>query len=101
MVKTLYANNSDKLPVILSSQTINLIQNKFLVPDDINIARFLINIRKHITASPEVSNQTAYYLITSGNTPISPVEEMSSVYSKHKEACGFLYLCIEKEDMYG
>ena len=95
MIKDQYP---EKLPVILESNTIDLTQNKYLVPGDITVTKFLIEIRRHM---PSISSETAYYLITSKNIVLSPTEEMSLAYAKHQEDCGFLYLHVEKENTYG
>nr|QBK86016.1 MAG: ubiquitin-like protein [Marseillevirus LCMAC101] len=86
------------LPVILESKTIDLTRNKFLVPNDVTITKFLIEIRKHMFS---ISSETAVYLITSDNTVVSSTDEMSLVYSRHKEECGFLFLHVEKENVFG
>ena len=106
LVKTLQVRFPEKLPIILESKTINLTKNKFLVPIDINVSIFLLKIRKHISSTSDQSqseydSRVMYYLITSNNTVVSCTDEMNSIYFRHREDCGFLYLHIEKENSYG
>ena len=98
LCEAIETRHPSKIPVILESKTIDLSQNKFLVPDSTTVAYFLMNIRNHITSIPD---QAAYYLITGNGIMLTPTDYMRIVQSKHKEECGFLFVHVEKENMYG
>lgn len=86
------------IPIILESKTIELEKNKFLASNNITVATFLKQLRSHLFS---ISDQTAYYLMTSDGKMLTPTEELSLVQARHKEECGFLYLYVEKENLYG
>jgi len=90
--------HSSRIPVILESKTIKLNKDKFLSPDNITVAIFLKEIRNHLVS---ISDHTAYYLITSDGKMLTPTDEMSLVQIRHREECGFLFLRVEKENLYG
>ena len=98
LVEMIQIEHPTKIPVILESKTIALEQDRFLVPDDITISGFLKKIRARLDS---ISDHTAYYLITSSNIVLTPSDEINLIYSRHREKCGFLFLHVEKENVYG
>ena len=101
LVEMIQIHHPTKIPVILESKTIELELSRVLVPDNITIASFLKKIRNHLRPDGSMSDQTACYLITDNNILLSPSDEISIIYSRHREKCGFLFLHIEKENLYG
>ena len=94
-----------------------LLPNRFLVPADITVGKFVYEIRKHMKLSPE----KAIFLFVNNvlpptgknippfaaNTnphdtpPLSTAELMSHIYNKYKDADGFLYITYSGENTFG
>ena len=71
-------------------------RNKYLVPEDLTMAQFLYVIRKRIKITPEKS----IYLFVH-NHIIPGNQLLSSVYEKHAEEDGFLYITYSGENVFG
>ena len=87
-------SNPDRLPVIVEkhsqsySTTPDLKETKFLVPHDLNIAHFKLQIRKRM---PGFDSNSLLYLFFGGNT-LNLSELMKVAYEKYKDEDGFLYV---------
>ena len=69
---------------------------KYLVPNDLTIGQFIYVIRKRIHLTPE----QAIYLFVDGTIPQSN-ETINTVYHKHKDKDGFLYISYTNENTFG
>eukprot|EP01128_Nolandella_sp_AFSM9_P006436 TRINITY_DN3305_c0_g1_i1.p1 TRINITY_DN3305_c0_g1~~TRINITY_DN3305_c0_g1_i1.p1 ORF type:complete len:119 (+),score=37.73 TRINITY_DN3305_c0_g1_i1:219-575(+) len=91
----------DRIPVIVEkyakSDAPDIDKKKFLVPQDITAGRFMYELRKHMpTLAPEV----AISLFVNNTFPPS-AEMMMSLYEKHKDEDGFLYITYSGENTFG
>jgi len=66
------------------------------VPNDLTVGQFIYVIRKRIKLSPE---QAIYIFVDNTLPPTS--EQMSSIYAKHKNEDGFLYILISGDNSFG
>lgn len=92
----------DRIPVICEpSRNCKLeikpsIKIKYMVPKDITIGRFLVDIRSQIGLSPEQA------IFISVNKAIPPTTTLLvHLYEKHKNQDGFLYLEYTGENFFG
>ena len=69
---------------------------KYLVPCDLTIGQFIYVIRKRVTIEAE----KAIFIFVNGFIPSSS-ELISSVYEKHKDPDGFLYITYSGENTFG
>ncbi|AYV86493.1 MAG: hypothetical protein Sylvanvirus1_89 [Sylvanvirus sp.] len=91
---------ASRIPIIcekLSSSDVKEIdKKKYLVPNELTAGQFLYVIRKRIQLPPEGA------LFLSMKNTIPPAAEMlSSLYQKHKDADGFLYITYASENTFG
>jgi GABA(A) receptor-associated protein len=90
----------DRIPIICDKHdnaTIPQIDKyKYLVPNDLTIGQFIYVIRKRI----HVTSEQAIYLFIDGIIPQSN-ETLSSIYHKHKDKDGFLYVRYTNENTFG
>ena len=90
----------DRVPIIVipKSPQLQLDTNKFLVPADITLSKFLLELRRHIKA---LSSHSAIYLgLEDGSLP-SVMTQISLLDAKHRNVDGFLYLTICEENTFG
>jgi GABA(A) receptor-associated protein len=92
----------DRVPIIVekhprSKSVPDIAKRKFLAPNDITIAQFISEIRKHITVSPD----TGIFLFVNGNVLPSSGALMQTVYANHKDEDGFLYIVYSGESIMG
>jgi GABA(A) receptor-associated protein len=94
--------HADRVPVICekneraSSFIPQVDKYKYLVPNDLTIGQFIYVIRKRIHLTPE----QAIYLFIDGIIPQSN-EMLYSIYHKHKDKDGFLYISYTNENTFG
>jgi GABA(A) receptor-associated protein len=94
--------HADRVPVICEKNeraSMHLPQvdkYKYLVPNDLTIGQFIYVIRKRIHVTPE----QAIYLFIDGIIPQSN-EMLYSIYHKHKDKDGFLYISYTNENTFG
>jgi len=97
--KALMDKYTDKIPIIVSKgkrDAPELKKNKFLVPCDIPLGKFLYELRKHMT----VNNCEGIFLFI--NNTIPPINmNMGELYNKYKEDDGFLYITYSTESTFG
>ena len=91
----------DRLPIIIEKgknekNLPNIDKTKYLVPYDLTIGQFIYIVRQRIKTKPEQS----IFVLTNGILPSSS-QELSRVYSQHKDYDGFLYLQYMGENTFG
>ena len=69
---------------------------KYLVPCDLTIGQFIYVIRKRVKVEPE----KAIFIFVDGIIPSSS-ELVSTMYQKHKDKDGFLYVTYSGENTFG
>ena len=72
-------------------------KEKYLVPADVTVGRFLNEIRKQIQLDPE---QALFIFVNKTTCP--PVGSlMSNVYDRYADDDGFLYITYSEETIFG
>jgi GABA(A) receptor-associated protein len=95
-------NHPDRVPIICekhekaSSHLPQVDKHKYLVPTDLTIGQFIYVIRKRI----RLTSEQAIYLFIDGLIPQSN-EMIYSIYHKHKDKDGFLYISYTNENTFG
>lgn len=93
---------TNRVPVILSlaknANGVMLDRYKFLAPVDVSAAVFLNEIRKYLSG---IDASQSIFLLTEDEKIVNMGENMISVYEKHAEADGFLYIVMCLESSYG
>lgn len=92
---------SDRIPVICernpSNNTLEHIdKNKFLVPNDLTVAQFVMVIRNRLKLTPS----HAIFLIVGDSIP-GPMSTIADLYYHHKDDDGFLYIQYSAENTFG
>lgn len=82
------SNNANFLP--------ELDKHKYLVPGDLTIGQFIHVIRKRMN----LMSEEAIFLFVSNTIPTSSTI-MSTLYKRHKDPDGFLYMQYNKENVFG
>lgn len=99
--KRIMAKYPDRIPLIIfkdpKSQLEQLDKYKYLIPLDLTLGQFIHVIRKKIKLGPEKS----IFLFTQQNNIMTVSEMMNTVYKKHKDEDGFLYLVYFEENTFG
>ncbi len=99
--KRIMAKYPDRIPLIifkdLKSQLEQLDKYKYLIPLDLTLGQFIHVIRKKIKLAPEKS----IFLFTQQNNIMTVSEMMNTIYKKHKDKDGFLYLVYFEENTFG
>lgn len=72
------------------------VKTKYMVPKDITIGKFLIDLRRQVKLSPE---QAMYIFVNKTIPPTSTL--MISIYDKFHSTDGFLYLEYTGENFFG
>eukprot|EP01122_Echinamoeba_exundans_P006108 TRINITY_DN1656_c0_g1_i2.p1 TRINITY_DN1656_c0_g1~~TRINITY_DN1656_c0_g1_i2.p1 ORF type:complete len:119 (+),score=35.00 TRINITY_DN1656_c0_g1_i2:115-471(+) len=91
----------DRIPAIVEKARLedpDLDQKKFLVPQDSEVAKFILQIRKHM----KLNSAEAIFIFV-GDKHYQPIGTtmMSEVYEKHKDEDGFLYITYSSESIFG
>ena len=94
--------NSNRVPVIverhISAKRLNDIpKRKFLVPEEITMGQFALELRKHIQLRPE---ETIFWMINNRSIPPSG-ELIGNIYEKNKDQDGFLYITYTEQNFFG
>lgn len=91
----------DRVPIIVEkakgSDIPEVDRKKFLVPADVNMGKFVFEIRKHMTLPPE----KAIFLFVGNDNLVPVASPISSVYEKYKDPDGFLYVNVSGENTFG
>lgn len=90
----------DRIPVLIDriakSNLPVTVQHKFLVPKDVTVGLFMIEIRKSI----QIGSEQAMFLFVNGTLP-SPSTLMSTIYLANRNEDGFLYVMYSGENVFG
>lgn len=87
----------DSLLTPYGRRTIPVIdKNKYLIPRDLTAGAFLREIRKHMIIKPE----QAIFLFVN-ETLLPNAERMNSIYNRHRDPDGFLYITYATENTFG
>lgn len=96
-VKCKYVN---RIPVIVlkdkRSTMLDIDKNKFLVPKDMSITKFMYIVRKRIKVKPE----EALFILVNGEL-INGNKLMGDIYENKKDEDGFLYMTYTSENTFG
>ncbi|KAH9394218.1 Microtubule-associated proteins 1A/1B light chain 3C [Tyrophagus putrescentiae] len=92
----------NKIPVIVErySKERNLPRldkTKFLVPQDLQMAKFVAVIRNRM----HISQTQAFYLIINNRTLASMTKTMAEIYKENKDEDGFLFITYASQEMFG
>jgi GABA(A) receptor-associated protein len=71
-------------------------KNKFIVPDDLTISQLMYVIRKRI----KLLKEDALFFLINGQS-ITGSSNLGSIYAKHKDPDGFLYITYSLENTFG
>lgn len=96
----------DRVPVIIelsqsSKSLFTLQKNKFLVPMDIDMRKFMANCRPFVKSNMGVSNESIALFFLCDNKLIPPCETMGKIYSTYRHADGLVYFVISGENTFG
>ena len=97
-VRTKYPN---RYPLIVEkAENSNIIETidktKFLVPGDLTMGQMIYVIRKRI----KLSSEKALFIFIDDTMPTTG-DNICSIYNKHKDADGFLYVKFSGENTFG
>ena len=93
------AKYPSRIPVIVEPYDHNvpmIDRKKFLVPDDLSFANFMYVIRKRVKLDTNIS----LYLFVNDKL-MNSGSFLSSIYDKHKDEDGFLYVVYSTEATFG
>ncbi len=88
----------DRIPVIVEAgKGIQIMDKcKFLVPKDLSCSQFMHVLRKKIS----IKDSEAVFIFVDNTMPRDS-STMMEIYQQHKEACGFLFMVISREETFG
>lgn len=92
----------DRIPVIVypkKGSSLKMKRNKFLSPDNVTVARFIYELRRHIEGINE--NKAIYVVLTDKNLLVNMSEPISLVHDRHRSDDLFLYMTVCEESCYG
>lgn len=93
--------HNDRLPIIVEkregSNVKDINKSKFLVPHNITVGKFIMELRKHIEITPQ---QAIYIFVGNGTIPQTSLE-ISHLYRQYKDDDGFLYVTYSGENTFG
>ena len=72
-------------------------KSKFLVPGDLEYGKFIGVIRRRL----KISSTVAIFTFVGNNVLAMASESMNSIYDKHKDEDGFLYVVYCGENTFG
>lgn len=92
----------DRIPIIVEKdprckQLPEDKKKKFLVPGSMRMGEFLYTLRKRIKLGPE----KAIFLFVQNSVLVPVSHDISTVYSKHRDPDGFLYVVVASEHTFG
>lgn len=91
----------DKCPIIVENSKKSTLEKlnkcKFLVPNDLTIAQFMVVLRKRI----KINNEESFFLFINDNILVSSSETITNVYTNYKNEDNFLYLTYCNENTFG
>jgi len=87
----------DRIPVIIdTTSTIDIYNNKYIVPKDLTLSQFIYTLRKRIEIEP---HQAIFILID--NKLMNVNKKLIDIYEQYKDADGFLYVVFSLENTFG
>ncbi len=93
----------DRVPILVEAgpNAPPIARSKFLVPCDIDAAKFIYEIRKHIRL--HAAEAIFVFVGDPDGTMImpQPSQTMSLIYQQHKQSDGFLYVRYALENTFG
>ena len=97
-VKAKYA---DLVPVIVekarNTDAPDIDKKKYLVPRDITVGKFVFEVRRHMSLKAD----KAIFLFVGENVVPPTGALMSTIYEKHHDEDGFLYVTYSGESTFG
>ena len=90
----------EKIPIILQKHENSLIAEikpKFLCPIDFRVIDFVVYMRRKVHLPPSQS----LYIMTDSGSILTGELPMKTIYDKHKDSDGFLYLKYSEQPAYG
>lgn len=95
------SRHADQMPQVIcekveKSDIATIDKKKYLVPADLTVGQFVYVIRKRIKLSPE---KAIFIFVDEVLPPTAAL--MSSIYSEHADADGFLYITYSGENTFG
>lgn len=106
--KNICTKYPDRIPVVIEAHPKTklplLDKQKFLVPKEITLGKFIFEVRKHIKLEPTDAififvQQTVEARVVFVIPPTSAL--MSHLYERYNDADGFLYLTYSGENTFG
>ncbi len=92
---------NNHVPVIIEKSDVvgtpDIQKKKMLVPEDVTIAQFLHTLRRFVKLDP---TQAMFIFIDGSHIP-QLSDTMGSIYAKHADKDGFLYLSYTLEQTFG
>lgn len=102
-VEAMLKKHPDRIPVIVeinldsnSTNKISLSNNKFLVPNDLTVSKFLFVLRKKI----QITSEMGIFLFVNNILP-NTADTMGALYENHKDEDGYLYAVLSAENTFG
>ena len=99
------ARHPDRVPVIVCKATGKNTKNvpeiakqKFLVPVDISVAKFIHEIRKNL---PSLSEEQAIFIFVDEGIMPPASMLMNTLYDRFKDEDGFIYIVYSNEEVFG
>lgn len=98
--KNLLLKYPERVPVILSagkrSDKLPIKRFKYLIPRELNLAKFVSEVRRH----SELSAEESLFIFVDDFMP-AMCNTMGELYSQYKDPDGFLYISCHKENTFG
>mmetsp|Transcript_25000 Transcript_25000/g.42744 ORF Transcript_25000/g.42744 Transcript_25000/m.42744 type:complete len:126 (-) Transcript_25000:56-433(-) len=95
----------DRIPVIVErgKNVPDIIKQKFLVPGDLTVGKFTLEIKKHLIVDKvdNIDSSKAIFLFVNGKSLTKSSDKLSSVYEQHRDQDGFVYITYHGESTYG
>jgi hypothetical protein len=94
----------NKIPVIVfedSSFKYTLDKNKYLIPDELTLAQFLIVLRRRLNLDPEMAIFLFFQDKNDKSNLVMNTLTFSEIYKDYKHNTGFLYCTLCTEDTFG
>lgn len=97
VAQTILSRYPDRIPVIVeSTKDLVISKKKFLVPVDLTVAKFIMEVRKHT----QVGVYDGLFVFVD-NALLMPSSSIYSAYDRYKDEDGFLYVMFSKEISFG
>lgn len=93
------AKYPDRVPTVVlraSETTPEIDQQKFMVPHEMTVGKFIQEIRKHV----KLGSEQAIFIFVNNRLP-NQSSPMSQLYHNHKNEDGFLYITYAIENTFG